>query len=90
MYEKDFADPIAKYISTMLKIKYGYDLEVIEFYGMDMEGGTLCEADGSELDADYSTKSEFAALKYQPNGSGEYSVIEYVAYHDYDDDDDKY
>lgn len=82
---------VANYIDSVLEALYREGLDVIEIVDYDLEGGTLytdsdcdSELEEEELDAD-----DFAALYYLPNGSGEASVIEYVAYHDYDDDDDE-
>lgn len=82
---------VANYIDSVLEALYGSGLDVIEIVDYDLEGGTLytdsdcdSELEEEELDAD-----DFAALYYLPNGSGETSTLEYVAYHDYEDDDDE-
>lgn len=81
---------LATELNKVLNALYGEDLDTVIISDLDLEGGTLytdsnCTA---ELDEEELSKSEFAALYYVPNGSGEDSVIEFEAYYDEDEDED--
>lgn len=79
---------IAGVIDSLL----GGDMEAIEFTSMELDGGTLWENDDFEdevYDDTYYTPSELSAMYYLPNGSGDVSELEYVAYVEYDADDDE-
>ncbi len=82
---------VATQLNTILSAVYDDSLETVEIEDLELDGGTLYTS--SACDEEYSiddvlTKSEFSALYYIPNGSGEDSVIEYVAYYDYEDEDE--
>ena len=82
---------VASAISTRLKAMYGnsYGLEDIYFSDMDLEGGDLYSDSGFDevvFDDESYTASELSAMYYVPNGTGEYSAIDYVAYGDEDGD----
>ncbi|MBO4930433.1 MAG: S-layer homology domain-containing protein [Clostridia bacterium] len=79
---------IASVIDTLL----GGDMEAIEFTSMELDGGTLWEDDDFEdevYDDSYYTPSELSAMYYLPNGTGDVSELEYVAYVEYDADDEE-
>ncbi len=81
---------IAEAISDLLKGMYGEELDSIDFEHMEMDGGSLYIVDDDDnrslVDEDYYDYDEFLNMVYYPNGSGEDSVIEYVAYTSDDDE----
>ena len=81
---------LATQLNTVLNALYGEDLDTVIIADLDLEGGILyTDSDcDTELEEDELSKSEFAALYYVPNGTGEDSVIEFEAYYDEDEEDD--
>ncbi len=76
-------------INTRLNLLYNDGLYEICFTEIDLEGGALytnsdCDEEVYD-DTDYSA-SELEDMYYVPNGTGEYSVLEYKAYADDDND----
>ena len=81
-YAGDNLSDLKTAISTRLSAKYGKTLSAVYFDDIELDGGMLytdstCEY---EIDEDEYSASEFAALYYLPDGSGEPSVIYYTAY----------
>lgn len=73
---------VASSISSRLNTIYGKGLHAILFESIDDDGGVLFETSTYENDVatDYSySQSDMAAMVYMPNGTGEYTYLNYVA-----------
>lgn len=83
---KDTAESIAAIIKGM----YDDTVEGIEIDDMEMDGGDLylVDEDGymEEVDLNEYDLDDFADMVYYPNGNGENSYIDYIAYTDNDND----